>query len=164
MRDGETHEVRHALRADGSCPSFQALTEMSEGRWSGDPDLANVPDDIQITQGQKLHAGIEFFAEYGYPNNRYCTVNNLNDGIWEFKLGAVRVSFFDTDGEGGHSPKYRIRHIDDADFSDEFWWLPGFDDYIRLGHCFGKNSQATDDHDLQEAVRVREEDLQYDRV
>lgn len=164
--DGHTYEVRHALREDGSCPSLSAFTEMSEGRWEEDPDLQDVPDEAQIAHSDKFIAGIEFFAEYGYPNNRYCTVNALRGGVWEFKLGRKRVSFFDTDGRGGFLPKPKVRERTDSEFpdDDDFWWLPRFDENVRIGHCFGKNSQKTEADDLEESERVREEDVKHDRV
>lgn len=157
--------MHHALISDMSSPSFEAWCEMTAGEWAEDPNFEAAPDDEQIRQSAKLRAGIEFFAEYGFPQASYCNVNALNDGIWEFKLGSVRISFFDTDGLGGFVPKHRVLDRRDADFpeDDDYWWIPLFDDQLRLGHCFGKNSQKTEEDDLAETVRVREEDLQHDR-
>lgn len=149
---------------DQSSPSALAFREMAEGNWNEDPDfLAPPPDETQITQVEKLRTGIEFLAENGYPQNAYCTVNDLDDGIWEFRLGKIRVSFFDTEGDGVYTPKLRIQKQEHADTADDFWWLPDFDSFIRLGHCFGKNSQQTEPADISETLRVREEDVAHDR-
>lgn len=163
MADGETHEMRHAVCADRTCPSLIALTEMQRGQWEEDPDLEGVPDDVQIKQADKLVVGMEFFADYGYPNNSYCTINDLDEGVWEFKLGAVRFSFYDTDGQGAFTPKFRIRDRRDAEFEGDFWWLPGFDEFVRVGHCFGKNGQKTTPEDIEMTKQVRREDLDHDR-
>lgn len=136
---------------------------MAAGEWTEDPDLESIPDDAQITQAQKLRTGIEWFAERGVPNNAYCTVNNLRDGVWEFRLGRVRISFYDTDGEGSYTPKLRVRDIREADpDSGQFWWLPTFDEYVRLGHCFGKQTDKTEEDDIAATLQIREEDLEHD--
>ena len=112
-----------------------------------------------------VRAAFQLFADMGYPNNQYCTVNELQDGVWEFKLGRVRVSFYDTDGRGSYNAKRRVISIVDSEFPDEeFWWLPLFDEDLRLGHCFGKTTQRTEDEDISETLRVREEDLAHDRI
>ena len=157
--------MSHAVCEDMCSPSLEAWNLMMAGAWEEDPYFEKVPDEAQISQTQKMRVGIEFFAENGFPQNSYCTVNNLNDGIWEFKLGKIRISFFDTDGLGYYTPKLRIRDIRDADYpDDDFWWLPDFDVRIRLGHCFGKETQQTEPADLFESERVRQEDLQHDRT
>jgi hypothetical protein len=160
----QTHTVHHALLEDLSSPSFEAWSEMSAGRWEEDPNFENAPDDEQIRQTSKMRAGIEFFAQYGYPQASACNVNALDDGVWEFKLGRVRISFFDTDGQGNYTPKARVLDIRDSDFpEDDYWWVPLFDDQIRLGHCFGKTTQQTEPADIARTLRVREEDLSHDR-
>ncbi|PPG39489.1 hypothetical protein C5C17_11910 [Pseudoclavibacter sp. RFBA6] len=137
---------------------------MKCGTWEHDPDFSGEPpDDAQMTSGQKLVAGIEWFADKGTPRPSYCTVNYLVDGVWEFKLGAVRVSFYDTDGSGGYEPKARIDDISTVEKPDDYWQIPVFDEQIRLGHCFPKNSQKTPEADLVGVVMVRREDLEHDR-
>jgi hypothetical protein len=157
--------VEHAVLADLTSPSLVAITQMEAGEWEEDPDVEEIPDDAQMTQAQRLRAGIEFFADYGYPQNSFCTINALRDGIWEFKKGRIRVSFYDTDGAGGWTPKGK--HIDRANSDDpddeQFWWLPRFDDMIRLGHCFGKTTQVTEEEDIEMTLRVRLEDTAHDR-
>lgn len=141
------------------------MSAMVAGEWTEDPDLEDVPDDAQISQADKLRVGIEFFAEHGYPNNRYCTLNALRDGIWEFKKGRVRISFFDTDGEGNFAPKSKIQDRREADFPDDeaHWQIPQFDPLIRLGHCFGKTTEKTEEEDIIMTLQVREEDIAHDR-
>lgn len=137
---------------------------MAAGTWEEDPNLESIPDDAQIRQTEKLRTGIEWFAEHGYPVTSYCGVNELWDGIWEFKLGQVRISFYDTDGLGGYTPKRRIRDIRDSEYPDgDFWWLPNFDPDLRVGHCFGKTTQKTEESDIAATLQVREEDLEHDR-
>lgn len=161
----QTHIVEHAVCADMTTPSLEAWRAMEQGAWEEDPDLEDVPDDAQIKHSQKFRAGIEFFADYGYPNNSFCTVNALKDGIWEFRLGSKRISFYDTDGRGGWAPKHKVLSINDSAYPDsDFWWIPDMDESIRLGHCFGKTGQKTDPQDIEETLRVREEDTAHDRI
>lgn len=164
LTDGKYCIVEHALCGDMQSPSETAWSQMEAGEWTEDPNVDSIPDDAQISQTQKMRTGIEWFAEHGYPSNSFCTINDLRSGIWEFRLGRIRISFFDTDGAGGFDPKYRVRDRADSPYPEhDFWWLPEFDEDLRLGHCFGKTTEKTEEDDISETLRVREEDLEHDR-
>ena len=165
---GEFCTVECAVRADGvTSPAAAFLDHLAEGVWAEDPDFQGrpdqgVPDDAQIGDFDKLLAWCQLLADDGVPAYRGA-VNSLNDGMWEFKVGAKRLSFFDTPGDGSYEPKPRITDRDEADRPDEeYWWFPDFDEYIRLGYAFSKNSQRTDPRDIRETLQVREEDLSHD--
>lgn len=166
----ELHTVVFAVEADGvTSPAENALKMMLTGEWPEDPEAKaeGLPSDTQISRRAQLVAGIKYFARNGVPAWGSCGVNALRDGIWEFKEGEKRVSFFDTDGRGGFQPKKKFKDQTVADFpDDEDWDIPSFDKEIRLGHCFGKpwGQRLTEQADLDETVRVREEDLSHDRA
>lgn len=150
-------------------PASEALKKIVLGMWDEDPEVAGLalPADVQIRGGAKLMAGIKYFARHGVPDNASCKINDLRDGIWEFKEGQKRVSFYDTDGRGGYTPKARFRDRDQADYPDSpEWEVPGFSHDLRLGHSFGKplDQRKTEEEDIQLTLVVREEDLAHDRT
>jgi hypothetical protein len=84
--------------------------------------------------------------------------------VWEFRHGDKRLTFFDTDGNGGYTAKLRIHSHADAEVPDSaYWHIPYFDPLIRIGHAFTKVSQKTLAKDLHESQETREEDLAHDR-
>lgn len=142
---------------------------MLTGMWAEDPEAAEegLPSDTQISRRAQLVAGIKYFARHGVPSWSACGMNALRGGIWEFKEGEKRVSFFDTDGNGGYTEKRKFKNRESSDYpDDEDWDIPGFDKDIRLGHCFGKpwGQRTTEQEDIDETIRVREEDLAHDRA
>ncbi|QRY53826.1 hypothetical protein [Mycolicibacterium septicum] len=119
--------------------------------------------DEQISDYHWFLNAIRHWANTGEPVYRDA-VKSLREGIWEFRHGDKRLTFFDTDGTGGYTPKLPIQRHADADAPDsEFWQIPNFDYLLRLGHAFTKVSQKTPQHDLAESQKVREEDLDHDR-
>lgn len=82
--------------------------------------------------------------------------------MWEFKLGAKRLSFFDTPGDGTYKPKLRPATADAAS-RGKYYWFPDFDENIRLGHAFPKTGQRTTHEDLEMTSIVREEDIEHDK-
>ncbi len=167
---GTLHTISFAVEADGvTSPAEDALKLMLTGMWAADPEAAKegLPSDTQIDRRAQLVAGIKYFARHGVPSQRSCGVNALQSGIWEFKEGQKRVSFFDTDGHGSFTEKRKFKNPALADYpNDPHWDIPGFDQDIRLGHCFGKpwGQRTTEQEDLDETIRVREEDLSHDRA
>ncbi|MBF7732542.1 MULTISPECIES: hypothetical protein [Rhodococcus] len=160
---GRLHEVRCALRSDWSCPAGEFLDLLKNGMWEPDPDAEKLPDDEQIRDRDWFLAAIKYWANEGEPIYSRA-VNDLNDGVWEFKRGGKRLSFFDTDGIGGFEMKLRIENHAEAEFPDsEHWRIPGFDEQIRLGHAFPKLGGLTSAEDLGDSDVVREEDLAHDR-
>jgi hypothetical protein len=158
--------VRCAVRANGRSPADEALTELYEGILAGDLDRKADdpwPDESQPGDFFYLVNVIRHFAEHGEPRRR-SDINSLRDGTWEFRRSKKRLSFFDTPGDGTYSPKPRIRDRKDATYEDsDFWWIPEFDQEIRLGHFFLKDSQQTEETDISECLAVREEDVEHDR-
>lgn len=123
------------------------------------PDIP-LPDEAQPKFYSRLIGHLQDIAE-GYDLNPSWH-NRLDDGIWELKRDAVRLTFYDTDGNGSYTPKFgkeyeewdgRVRYVLDPEEMEED---------IRVGHAFSKNSQRTSPEDLAEAAAVREEDLNHD--
>lgn len=158
---GDFHEVSCAIRRDGTVPAGEFLDALGAGTWEQDPDADELPSDEQLGDRHWLLNAIVYWAKYGEPQYQGA-VNSLDDGIWEFRRGAKRLSFFDTDGRGGFEPKLRIRDSIDAECDGEYWWIPYFDPDIRLGHAFPKVTQMTTGFDLASCSAVREEDLEHD--
>ena len=108
---------------------------------------------------------MQYFAENGVPQNER-HINELRDGVWEFKVRAKRISFFDTDGKGHYTPKLKY-HPGDAIPDDikqtDYWWLPDFETDVRVGHSFVKTSERTLEHDIEQSLRTREGDLSHDK-
>lgn len=159
--EGDCYVIHCAVRADGAIsPAAAFLDQLSQGAWIEDPDFTDIPDEAQIAHYDKFLVFFKTLADEGEP----CyagAVNDLRDGIWEFKLGAKRLSFFDTPGDGTHKPKLRPQTAAEAS-EGEYYWFPDFDEFIRLGHAFPKTGQRTTDEDLWLTQVVREEDLRHD--
>lgn len=160
-REGGFHQVDCALGSDGSSPAGQFLDALRDGAW--DTTTSNENADEQIHDYHWFLNAIRHWANTGEPVYRDA-VKALDNGVWEFRHGDKRLTFFDTDGDGGYAAKLPIHRYEDADAPDsEFWQIPNFDELIRIGHAFTKVSQKTLKHDLEESQKVREEDLDYDR-
>jgi hypothetical protein len=161
--EGDEHVVECAVRADKiTSPASDFLDHLKQGAWTEDPDFTDLPDDAQIAHHDKFLVFCRILAETGLPCYRGA-VNDLRDGVWEFKLGAKRMSFFDTHGDGTYEPKLRPANASEA-LPGEFYWFPYFDDYIRLGHAFPKTGQKTTEEDIDLTLTVREEDVEHDRT
>lgn len=159
VADGDAYEISCALRSDGTSPAAELLDALDDQMWP-DPEAELLPDEYQATTRRRLIAHIEMLAWEGdLPRQAY---NRLEDGIWEIKVGNLRLSFFDTDGVGGFEPK--LGESGPAWDGSALHLLPEFDDYIRLGHHFPKQSQRTTYEDLQECQNVRLEDVTHDRA
>lgn len=161
--DGECYVIECAVRADGvTSPASAFLEHLSQGTWVEDPDFGGkIPDDAQIGDYDKLLTFFQILADEGEP--AYAgAVNSLNDGIWEFRIGAKRLSFFDTAGDGSYTPKNRPESAAAAS-KGKYYWFPDFDVFVRLGHAFPKTGQRTTGEDIDETLIVREEDIQHDK-
>lgn len=161
VHEGDWYEVSCAVRADGiSSPVAEFLEALKERKWTpGADESSDMVLDEQVKDYQWFVAKLEYFADYGeFPQNG--NWNQLMNGIWEIKRGAIRVSFFDTDGHGNYSPKIVARvHTGGGGYCP----LPEFDDYVRLGTVFLKGSGKTPPSEIDLAEKVREEDLAHDR-
>lgn len=160
------HDVEFAVRADGTVPAQEFLELLRDGRWPNDPDEdGDPPWDEQIRDEAKFWQMIRKLADRGLPTGgrQGAQTNQLQEGIWEFKRGAKRLTWYDTDGSGGHAPKLRIDDRAESNYpDDDDWWFPEFDTIIRLGHSFPKTSQKTSHFDINEALATRTEDLNHD--
>ncbi len=157
--DGGFYEVSCAVASDGvTAPASTLLDELSSGMWP-DPHAESLPDEWQPRLRTRLLAHVKQLAEEGeLPPGAY---NRLDEGIWELKVEAIRVTFYDTDGAGNWSPKYGDR-VDV--WGGSRWELPeDFDEFLRLGHCFAKETQRTPADDIEASCAMREEDVSHDR-
>jgi hypothetical protein len=158
--DGSSYAVECAVEEDGSSPAGAFLQALASGTWE-----ETIDEDAPDEQVADYDAFLEFcrrLAESGLPpgGGQY---NYLRNGIWEFKRATKRLTWFDTPGDGTFAPKHRITDSRQSRYpSTPEWSFPDFDEYIRLGHAFPKVSQKTADIDLDEAERVRREDLEHD--
>ncbi|GCB01816.1 hypothetical protein [Mycolicibacterium sp. NCC-Tsukiji] len=158
---GRFHQIDCAVRADGSSPAAQFLDSLKSGIWEH-PTSADAQDE-QITDYHWFLNAMRHWANTGEPVYRDA-VKGLDNGVWEFRHGDKRLTFFDTDGDGGYTAKLPIRCYEEAEAPDsEYWQIPYFDDLIRVGHAFTKVSQKTPTHDLRQSQQVREEDLAHDQ-
>ena len=162
LLEGRVYVVEFAVAADGSEPGREFLEALAQGEWDLDPDSESIPDDEQVTDHKRLLANIRYFAENGEPRRRG-DINSLRHGLWEFKVARKRLTFYDVGEDGKCEPKNRIRDRREADNKhSQFWWIPDFDDVIRLGWPFPKLGQKTDELDLARAGQLRKEDLSHD--
>ncbi|WP_138248276.1 hypothetical protein [Mycolicibacterium phocaicum] len=158
---GQMHQVDCAVREDGRSPAGEFLDALKSGAWGQTGDTE--PLDEQIGDYHWFLNALRHWANTGEPVYRDA-VKALDEGVWEFRHGDKRLTFFDTDGRGGYTAKLPIRDYRDAEAPEsEFWQIPNFDPLIRVGHAFTKVSQKTLPHDLSESEKVREEDLAHDR-
>lgn len=155
---GKYHDVDCALRSDGSDPAGDFLDALKKGNWN-----TSEPPDEQVGDYSWFLNAIRHWANTGEPVYRNA-VKALDDGIWEFRHGNKRLTFYDTTGNGGYTAKRPIHDHADADAPDSpHWQIPNFDPLVRAGHAFTKRSQKTPASDLAAAADVRKEDLGHDR-
>lgn len=160
VADGEWFEVACAVLADGeSSPAATLLDELERGMWA-DPEAEELPDERQVRDSIRLVALAESLANEGdLPRGTY---NRLEHGIWELKVGNIRVTFYDTDGQGGFVPKYGTEV---PTWDGHRWELPDdFDEFIRLGHTFPKTGRRTTREDLDLSESARAEDIDHDKA
>src|SRR5690625_1457330 len=159
VADGAYHEVACAVLADGkTSPVLDLLAELKGGIHEGSL-VEGSADESGARDYARLIAQIEYLAHEGEPSHSF---DYLTGGIWEFKIGDLRVTFYDTPGDGTFTPKTGIRN--EGHWRQRRYEFPDeFDDYVRLGHRFTKVGQKTPKSDLDQAAKVREEDLKHDR-
>jgi hypothetical protein len=112
---GQFHQVDCAVREDGRAPAGQFLNALKKGVWDQHEELG--PLDEQISEYHWFLNAIRHWANTGEPVYRDA-VKALEDGIWEFRHGDKRLTFFDTDGNGGYTAKLQIRSHADAEAPD----------------------------------------------
>lgn len=164
-RDGDWHEaVECAVGADGEAPAVAFLDALASGEWADDPEHDPPGDLEQIHDHAMLLAKIEFVGRHGQPEHGG-DVKDLRNGIWEFRHGKRRLTYWDTPGDGTWVPKPRHRDISErtTDVDDGFWWYPDLDLFLRLGCAWPKEGQKAPQDKIDEAERLREEDCAHDR-
>lgn len=154
---GDCYIIQNAVRLDGTEPAALFMDLLDQGKMI--VDEGELVDEYLPRDASHVRAAINDLAEgRELPANRY---NELRDGIWELKSGDVRVSFYDTDGSGNYTPKFgTVTHTHWRKIIE----LPDFDDFIRLGHSFPKQSKTTTESDIALTKTVRLEDLSHDTV
>ena len=158
--DGTYYEVACAVRADGTTsPVATFLDDLEAGKWEPEERDQQATPDEQIKAREWFLSACKMFAETGDLPHRPVSHNQLWDGIWEIKHHDMRVTFYDHDGQGGCDPK--IDRIGQSAFRPPP--LPEFDPLVRLATAFAKDSQKTPQPHIDEALDVREEDLNHDR-
>lgn len=157
LADGDAHEVSCAVLKDGvTSPGVDLLEQLSDRMWP-DPKAQVLPDERQVTTKRQFLAQVQHLSDFGELEPGF---NRLREGIWELKFWRLRVTFFDTPGDGTYFPKYGEDNHDWSGRNSPL--LPEFDEYIRVGHCFGKTTPQTEPKDISRSIRVREEDLAHD--
>jgi hypothetical protein len=108
---------------------------------------------------------IQHFASTGLPRHR-TAINHLENGIWEFKHGVKRASFYDVEASGDFDPKLPNASAADCDrgVNAEYWWVPSFSRQIRTGYFFAKDGPMAGSENIQKCIQIRKEDLAYDRA
>jgi hypothetical protein len=164
---GKYYDIECAVLEDGeSSPASDALDELKSGFLAEDPDHAKGepwPDENQTHDYFQLMAMFKLLADEGEPMHAGA-VNALEEGIWEFKQGVKRFSFYDTDGAGGFEPKYRISDYEYSDAPESaHWWFPMFDEYVRLGYVFMKTDVHAGTENVAATIETRKVDLAHDR-
>jgi len=160
VADGECHLIECAVAADGSAPALEFLNQLRKGVRETYP--VDIDSDAQVQAYGIILARCEYLARYGeFASRNRKHYNQLWDGIWELKHEELRLSFFDTAGDGTYSPK-----IAESDYWGNAPRLPIFDEFIRLGRGFPKprTMRWTPEAEIRFALRLREEDLEHDKA
>lgn len=158
----EWHRVSCAVRSDGTSPAAEFMGLLKSGMWEEDPDFTSAPDDEQVGDYYKLLHKMRFVAQHGEPERR-SDINYLDGGVWEFKVAAKRIAFYDTDGHGVWVPKGRVQDRRDAEYPDsDWWWFPTLDEELRLLNAWPKVGQKADLSDIEEAEAIAGEDVSHD--
>ena len=161
MLDGESAEVVCAIRADGRQPAAQLLDDLAAGTWA-DPDVDELPDSRQASDLKRLLDLVQRIAD-GESYLGRGMMNYLWLGIWELKVGRLRVTFYDTDGHGNSCTTYPLFVESGWDQKNRYARPDEFGESTRLGHHFVKSGPHTSRHDMAEAEATRREDFDHDR-
>lgn len=155
-----------AVRADRSSPAREYITAMRNGARRDDPGYQPPKDQDQIHDYAYLLKKIQHVVEFGEPSTR-TDVNDLDDGVWEFKHSNRRLSYWDTPGDGTFTPKPRVKDFNSTTpgkfHPDDKWWYPEMDAVLRLGCAWEKDDDLAPPEKVQEALKIREEDAAHDR-
>ncbi|MCQ4148652.1 hypothetical protein [Rhodococcus qingshengii] len=158
---GDKYEIRYAICRDGKSPAVDFLDELAQGAWQEGLDAGDGKLD-QTFAADTFKALMKRYARRGELGGKH-QINGLGRGIWEFKVGTKRLSFFDTDGTGGYVERETYRDRDKADRPEsKIWHIPDLDSHIRLADGFPKRGQTTPSRPINWAHRIRREDTNHD--
>ena len=162
VADGQYFYVSCAFDSDGlTSPARDHLDSLKSGTWPND-DSPELPDETQVKLHRRIYAICEALANDGEILPRDAC-KPLRDGVWEIVVGNSRITFYDTTGFGEWTAKHAEYYEDWR--QKKIWLIPqDFDEHVRLGHVFEKVSQRTLEHDLEQAVRIRREDVAHDKA
>ncbi|MDD1477070.1 hypothetical protein [Arthrobacter sp. H16F315] len=157
---GEYGQVACAVDASLESPADVFLDELKTGYWD-DPEVDVLPDERQVKEYYRFVALCKKLAK-GEDLEDFLSYNRLNDGIWELKVGIMRLAFYDTNGKGGWTPKLGDRH---EEFDGNVKWLipMNFDFYLRLANSFPKTGAKTPPEEILRALQIRKEDVNHDQ-
>ncbi|MFD3704513.1 hypothetical protein ACFWUP_15335 [Nocardia sp. NPDC058658] len=120
-------------------------------------------EDEQVSTYARFMHTMQYYAEHG-EGDRCESMNGLEHGIFEFKAGRARLAFYDTPGDGSHTPKWKIRDRASSPYPDSAtWFIPDLDPQLRLCNGWPKKGQLANPCDIGFARKVRMEDLGHDR-
>lgn len=157
---GKYGQVACAVDASLASPADVFLEELKTGYWD-DPEVEKLPDERQIKEYYRFVALCKKLAN-GEDLEDWLSYNRLEDGIWELKVGIMRLAFYDTDGKGGWTPKPGEKH---EQFDGKVKWLipMDFDFYLRLANSFPKTGAKTPPEEILRAKKIRDEDVDHDQ-
>lgn len=158
---GKYGQVACAVDATMASPADTFLDELKTGYWD-DPKVKKRPDKRQVREYHRFLVLCKKIAD-GEDLEDWLSYNRLGtEGIWELKVGIMRLAFYDTDGKGNWTPKLGEK-VKDFDGSNK-WLIPmDFDFFIRLANSFPKTDAKTPPEEILRAIEIRKEDVNHDR-
>lgn len=159
VADGECFTVEFAMRTNGRSPAAEFLRSLQEGE-SGAMREGRLAPDEQVGLWEWFLEACDRIAQRGDPPPGR-SYNQLEDGVWELKHRAARVTFFDTDGSGADDPT--IDYDSYVGFQSPRPWPNDFEDILRLSTGFMKRAQKTPPKEIGFARLARQEDLRHDK-
>lgn len=160
IADGTYAEVSCAVNASRESPAAVFFEELKRGTWD-DPTADQLPDERQAREYYRYVALCKKLAN-GEELEDWLSYNRLEDGVWELKVGIMRLAFYDAKGDGNYTPKHGEPYVE-YDGKTK-WLLPeDFDEFIRLANSFAKTSNRTPRPEIDKALQIRREDVQHDR-
>ncbi|QHK19716.1 hypothetical protein GU243_08235 [Pseudarthrobacter psychrotolerans] len=157
---GQYGQVACAVDASLAAPAAVFLDELKTGYWD-DPEVGELPDERQVKEYYRFLALCKKIAN-GEDLEDFLSYNRLQDGVWELKVGIMRLAFYDTNGQGSWTPKPGDRH---EEFDGKVKWLipMDFDYFLRLANSFPKTEAKAPPEEILRAMQIRKEDVNHDR-
>jgi hypothetical protein len=158
---GQYGQVACAVDASLESPAAVFLDQLKTGYWE-DPEVEKLPDERQVKEYYRFITLCKKLAN-GEDLDDWLSYNRLGtDGLWELKVGIMRLAFYDTDGKGGWTPK--LGELEEEFDGSVKWLIPlDFDFYIRLANSFPKTGAKTPPEEILRAREIRKEDVNHDQ-